>query len=165
MLSSSFSHILSIGYDIVFFSRSINMAKVLKGNLSLAFFCILSFGLISCAWAKLSPKDGAFFQDVRFAEKPFIVKRGENYYFHYRMNIDEYHRQYHRLPSRQILGTKKTKDKAYYFFSRVSVSSPEFGNVKESPLAFDGFIEFAKKNAVFYLNPDGTEIQLEIVEE
>jgi hypothetical protein len=53
------------------------------------------------------------------------------------------------------------KDKAFYFFI-APISQPERGNVIERPLASDGLTEFAQHGAMYWLNPDGSEIPLEI---
>ena len=86
------------------------------------------------------------------------MKRGDRYYLHYRMALEKEHVT---LP--MIVQTKKTKDKAYYYFSG-PLSHFEWGGIVERPLEFDEFTEFARRNAVYFLNPDGSEVKLEIRE-
>ncbi|MFD7712865.1 hypothetical protein [Streptomyces sp. NPDC059786] len=45
------------------------------------------------------------------------------------------------------------------------MSQPERGNVIERALAADELTDFARRGAVYWLNPDGTEIPLEIRQE
>lgn len=96
-------------------------------------------------------------QDVPFDEGPYIVRRGEDFYLSYRLAAgpDE------RPNLRMIVGSKKVKDKAFYFFIG-RVSFPERGNAIERPLTSDGLSEFARRDAVYWLNPDGSEIPLDI---
>jgi hypothetical protein len=105
-------------------------------------------------------RPGVSLQDVRFAERPHIVHRGENYYLRYRVAVD----QGNKMTLRMVVDVKKVKDRGYYFFI-APVSQPERGNVVERPLAADGLTEFADRRAVYWLNPDGSEIPLEIKEE
>ena len=105
------------------------------------------------------PRPGVALQDVRFAERPHIVHRGNNYYLRYRVAVD----QGSELVLRMVVNAKKAKDKGYYYFI-APISQPEKGNVVERPLASDGFTEFAHQRAVYWLNPDGSEVPLEIKE-
>ena len=108
----------------------------------------------------MSSRPGVALQDVQFAEGPYIVHRGENYFLHYRVALD----QGSNMSLRMVVDTKKSKDKGYYFFI-APISQPERGNVVERPLASDGLTEFAQRRAVYWLNPDGSQIPLEIKEE
>jgi hypothetical protein len=108
----------------------------------------------------MSSKPGVALQDVRFEEGPYILQRGGNFYLRYRLAAgpDD------QPELRMVVGARKTKVKAYYFFIG-PISGPERGNVIEMPLAFDGLAEFARRGAVYWLNPDGSEILLEIKQE
>jgi hypothetical protein len=114
-----------------------------------------SLGLLGCS--TVVPPDLSL-NDKHFAERPFIMKRDDRYYLHYRMALEKEH-----VNLRMVLWTKKTKDKAYYYFSG-PISHPEWGGIVERPLAYDEFTEFARRNAVYFLNPDGSEVKLEIRE-
>ncbi|UVO28154.1 hypothetical protein [Bradyrhizobium arachidis] len=105
----------------------------------------------------MGSKPGVALQDVPFEEGPYIVQRGENFYLHYRLaaGADE------RPRPRMVVDSKKAQDKAFYFFIG-PISNPERGNVIERPLASDGLMEFARRGALYWLNPDGSEIPLEI---
>jgi hypothetical protein len=105
------------------------------------------------------PRPGVALQEVQFEEGPYIVHRGENFYLHYRMALDR-----GRMTLRMAVDAKEGKDKGYYYFVG-PISQPERGNVIERPLAFDGLTKFAQKSAVYWLNPDGSEIPLEIKQE
>ena len=114
-----------------------------------------SLGLVGCS---TFPPPGIALQDVVFAEQPYIVKREDQYYLHYRRALEKEHTT---LP--RVLWTKKTKDKAYYYFS-TAISHVERGGIIERPLAYDHFTGFAQRNAVYWLNPDGSEVRLQIRE-
>jgi hypothetical protein len=103
------------------------------------------------------PNPGVALQDVQFAERPYIAKRDGNFYLHYRLAVENGSSK----PFRMVLVGRKGKDKGYYYFS-VPISHPEWGNMVERPLALDDFTDFARRNAVYWLNPDGSEIPLEI---
>ncbi len=105
------------------------------------------------------PKPGVALQSVPFAEKPHIVKRGDNYYLRYRIAVDS-----GRMMLRMALVAKKTPGKGYYYLT-APISHSELGNVVERSLAYDGFTELARRNAVYWLNPNESEIHLEITEE
>lgn len=40
-----------------------------------------------------------------------------------------------------------------------------YGNTIERPLAIDGFIEYAKSDSIYWLDPDGNETKIQIIEE
>jgi len=107
----------------------------------------------------MQPAPGVALEDVRFAEQPHIVKHGKEYYLRYRIATDPSR----PMPLRMVLGSRKTTDKGYYYFS-VPISHIEPGNVIQRPLADDGLTEFAQRNAVYWLNPDGSEVPLEVTE-
>ena len=116
---------------------------------------VASLGLLGCSTV-VPPV--LSLNDERFAERPFIMKRGDHYYLHYRRALEKEH-----VTLAMVLWTKKTKAKAYYYFSGPT-SLFEWGGIVERPLEFDGFTEFARRNAVYFLNPDGSEVKLEIRE-
>jgi hypothetical protein len=107
----------------------------------------------------MQPNPGVFLHDVQFAERPHILKCGDSYYLRYRIAIK------HGTvpPLRMVLCSRKGRDKGYYYFS-VPISHPESGHVIERALADDQLTEFARRNAVYWLNPDGSEIRLEVEE-
>lgn len=108
----------------------------------------------------MSSKPGIALQEVPFVEGPYIVNRGEDFYLHYRIaanNGDE-------MTLRMVVDAKKGKDKGYYYFI-APISLPEKSNVIERPLSSDGLVEFAQRKAVYWLNPDGSEIPLDIKKE
>lgn len=100
---------------------------------------------------------GIALQDVLVDEGPYVLQRGEDFYLIYRLAPGPNEQPAHRV----MVGCKRTKEKAYYFFIG-RVSFPERGNAIERPLASDGLSEYARRGAVYWLNPDGSEIALEI---
>lgn len=105
----------------------------------------------------MQPNPGVSLQDIQFVERPHIVKRGESYYLRYQIatNIGCV------TPLRMVLCSRKRQDKGFYYFS-VPISHVEPGHVVERALADDQLDELARRNAVYWLNPDGSEIQLEV---
>jgi hypothetical protein len=108
----------------------------------------------------MTPKPGTALSEVEFAEAPHIVKRGGRHVLRYRVRGQKGE----RLPLKMPLLARAGEDKGYYYFS-MPVSSREPGNLVERSLADDGLEEFARQNAVYWLNPDGSEVPLEIREE
>lgn len=108
----------------------------------------------------MSPGPGVALHDVPFVDGPCIVQRGESYYLRYRIAAD----RGGDMTLRMVLDAKKGPDKGHYYFI-APISQPERGNVVERPLASDGMTELARRGAVYWLNPDGSEIALEIKKE
>ncbi len=101
-----------------------------------------------------SPPPDIALKDVHFAEPPYIVKRGKYYFLHYRIALQD-------VPSfsGKVSWVKKPGEKAYFYF--MTVSHIELGEIKEIPLPD---IEFARRDAVYWLNPDKSEVHLEVRE-
>jgi hypothetical protein len=105
----------------------------------------------------MSTKPGVALQEVPFEEGPYILQRGENFYLRYRIALN----RGGEMTLRMAVDAREVKDKGYYYFIG-PISRPERGNAIERPLALDGLTQFAQKRAVYWLNPDGSEIPLEI---
>jgi hypothetical protein len=105
---------------------------------------------------RLAPRPAIPLRPGDFAEQPHIVRKGDDYFLRYRMAIPP-----GIPPTQRVIFTRKTADKAYYFFG-VPTSHREQGQTVERPLASDTFTEYAKKDAVYWLDPDGTETHLRI---
>jgi len=125
-----------------------------KTGSSYSLLLILLALAVGCA---IMPDPGVAMKDIDFAEQPIIVQRGEYYYLRYRIALQPGS----ALPLRRVLCHRRTTDKGYYYFS-IPVSHTEWGNTVERPLAMDGFTDLARKDAMYWLNPDGTEVKLEI---
>jgi hypothetical protein len=108
----------------------------------------------------MSQKPGVALDDVRFAEGPHIVKRGTDYYLRYRIALGSSG----NTPMRLVVDASKGNNRGYYFFI-APATLPERSNVVERSLAADGLSEYARRGAVYWLNPDGSEVLLEIKEE
>lgn len=93
-----------------------------------------------------------------FVEAPHIVRRGDEYFLRYQVATGGRMVQVHPVFAR------RTEHKAYYFF-RGSVSATESGQPRELPLGRDHFAEHAQRDAVYWLDPDGTETHLQITDE
>lgn len=104
---------------------------------------------------KFEPKPGVVMDDVNFLIKPYIGKRGEKYFLIYQIAKSE------PPPLVRVLYSRKTDNKAYYFFS-VAISHIEQGNLVKRDISIDSFNAFAEKNSIYWLNSDGSEIPLQI---
>ena len=60
-----------------------------------------------------------------------------------------------------LLIHKTTVDKGYYYFAG-PLSHPEFGESIERTLDRDELAPLARRNAIYWLDPDGTETRLTI---
>ena len=118
---------------------------------------ILSMSLLVLMGCR-EPKPDVSLKDANLAEGPVIIQRGEmNFYLRYR-----------RAPRNEtnfvigtlILGVKKTGDAGYYFFD--IKSKPDFGELIERPLCWDGMQELASHGQIYFLEPDGTKYKIPI---
>lgn len=116
----------------------------------------LSFLLSACANV---PSSNISLKEARFAERPVLIERSGHVYLRYRISLEE-----RGAPLRRLLYHKKTEEAAYYFFSQ-SISHPEWGELVERPLAYDQTEDLARKNRVFWLDPDGTSHPIPIRKE
>lgn len=105
----------------------------------------------------MSSKPGVALHAVRFEEGPYLLRRGPDYYLHYRLAVAADG----ETAMRMVVRAQSGQDRGYYFFL-APVSLPERGNVVDRPLAADGLTEFAQRGAVYWLDPDGLETPLEI---
>ena len=112
-----------------------------------------SLGLTSCA---MKPSPGAPLHAVRFAQRPHIVQRGDAFFLRYQIDAKP-----GDLTMVVVLVAKKTPTKAFYYFSS-PISHQEKGRPVDRPLEKDGFTDYARRDAVYWLDPDGTETHLEI---
>jgi hypothetical protein len=80
-----------------------------------------------------------------------LIQRGQHFYLRYRRALEK-----DKYPLRLVLAVKKDADAGYYYFIG-PISYPEWGNVVERPLAYDGFEAFAREGRVYWLDPDGTK--------
>jgi len=127
-------------------------AKIMRSIL-IVVLCALLSGCVS------APSPGLSLKDARVVEGPVLIERSGHVYLRYRRALEE-----RGLTLLSMLYQKKTGDAAYYFFS-VPISHPEWGNLIERPLAYDGTEELARKGRVFWLDPDGSKHSIPLKEE
>jgi hypothetical protein len=115
----------------------------------------LFFLLDSC---KVEFKPQHYLDEYNFVIFPHIIKKGDIYYLHYQLKSTKKNGAPTLLTGvgHKIIGTK-----AYYYFSVVT-SVSDSGKIIEKSLENDGFIEYAKKKSIYWLNPDGSEVKLQI---
>jgi hypothetical protein len=126
--------------------------------MTLRFYSILLVGFVAFGCSVIN-QPGSSMSDVQFTIYPHIEKKGDAYYLKYQINKNDSESQLLRL-----IHHKTKNDRAYYFFS-VPISHPEFGMLVERPLEDDRLTDFAKRDAVYWLNRDGSEVKLEIRKE
>jgi hypothetical protein len=105
----------------------------------------------------MSTKPGVALQDVRFEERPHIVRRGGELFLRYRLAAGPDDKPNLRM----VVGATRSGDAGFYFFIG-PISNPERGNVIERSLASDRLTDCAQTGGLHWLNPDGTRIPLEI---
>lgn len=104
------------------------------------------------------PKAGANLNEIDFVTPPYISKKGSSYFLCYQINAAV------KSPLVRVLRAHKSEEKAYYFFS-IPISHVEQGKPVSRDLSTDGLVENAKKDNIYWLNRDGSEIKLKILEE
>ena len=107
----------------------------------------------------LAPRPQVALGSLSFALFPQIVRRAGRYYLRYQIQVPA-----GQFQARQVPFAKKAGDKGYYFFG-TPISLPELDHVVASPVDKEGLTEFAEKNAIYWLNPDGSEVHLEVLQE
>jgi|HubBroStandDraft_6_1064221.scaffolds.fasta_scaffold176094_2 hypothetical protein len=117
-------------------------------------------GLKKRFFRALAPVPRVALGEISFALFPQIVQRGGQYYLRYQIQMPPGD----QFQARMVPFSRITNDKGYYFFG-TPISLPERGHLVESPLSSDGLTNFAKTNAIYWLNPDGREVHLEILME
>lgn len=105
----------------------------------------------------LAPRPGTALGQLDFTVAPQLVQRDDGYHLCYQIAVPP-----GRHPPLRAVFARSTGAKAYYYFS-VPTSHRELGARVERPLEPDGFTSYARRNAVYWLDPDGTEHPLPIV--
>ena len=111
--------------------------------------------LLAAGCGHTPPPPGTALRDVKFAEAPHLVSRDGRYYLRYRVAFVG------GLQLMMLLIGKKTPDKGYYYFSG-PLSHPEHGETIERDLDRDELAPLAQRNAIYWLDPDGTETHLTV---
>lgn len=97
-------------------------------------------------------------KDVKFVTEPYVLNKNGDFYLVYQIAKNE-----KGANVRLQIGEKKTVDKFYYFFIGKS-SFPEYDHIVLRPVnKNEDVIKLFKSDAVFWLNPDATEVKLKIV--
>lgn len=109
-------------------------------------------------WNRLSgafeKRPGSSLSDTSFLVFPYILKEGEAYFLCYRIATEPIR------PLVKVLYSKIQDGKGYYFFS-LPVSHEEPGHLIKHNVAQDRFLPYAQKNAIYWLNEDGSTLRLE----
>lgn len=103
------------------------------------------------------PKPLQSLDDFKFSVYPHIVSRDGEYFLQYQIDVSNKEDLALRFP----VWHSTASGKVYYYFT-VALSLPEPGNLREYPLEADGLTEFAKRDAVYWLNKDYSENKLRI---
>jgi hypothetical protein len=113
------------------------------------FTIILLLVLSGCGSVRPEPRIPL--ANIRLAEGPVLIQRGERYYLRYRRDIAN-----QPMPLYVAVERRKEADAAYFFFT-IALSRPEWGAVYEWPLATEPYETFARGGRIFWLDPDGTK--------
>jgi hypothetical protein len=125
---------------------------------SISLFKYLVIILTFC-WSCTSSKPQASLKEMRFKVFPYIQKQNGEYFLVYQIDTSG-----ERNMLIKNLEHKVWNKKAYYYFS-FQLSHPEFGQIKKWPVKEDNFKEFAENNSIYWLNPDSSEVKLDIRQE
>lgn len=106
---------------------------------------------------KLQP--GVALQKVNFKVMPHIVKKANAHVLCYQINIEEESQK----PLRMLLGSSDNGKKGYYYFT-VPISHLESGHLVEHDIQDDGLEAFVHGEGIFWLDPDGSESRLDVIE-
>ena len=101
------------------------------------------------------PQPSVSLDELDFLVRPHIIKRGKKFLLRYQMASTE--------PPLLIrpIQAKRLGNKAYYFFG-LAVSRYDLGELVEHDIALDHFIDFVENDQIYWLNKDGTEVDLEV---
>ncbi len=93
--------------------------------------------------------------ELVFLVKPHIIKRDKKYFLHYQIAKTD--------PFQLLIPiqSKVCKNKAYYYFG-YPVSRYYMEKLVERDVALDDFTSFAQSGRIYWLNKNGTEVQLEV---
>lgn len=97
--------------------------------------------------------------EIEFKVEPRIVKRENQYYLQYQISVPDSSKILNRM---QVMAAEKNGKGYYYFGGKLSFR--EYGNLNERPLEPDRLQKYADQNAIFWINPDGSEEKLSIVD-
>lgn len=114
---------------------------------------LASLGLAASSCAV---RPGVPLRSVSFHESPHIILRGNEYFLRYRIAAPK------QAPflMRRLVYARKTPERAFYYFSVPTSNAFERDTLVERPLAPDGFTDYARRDAVYWLDPDGTETHI-----
>ena len=114
------------------------------------------FAMLGCS---MKPEPSIFSDDRDFLIRPYIVKRVDSFLLRYQIDS----RSERRKPLLRVICSKRNHDSGFYYLS-APTSFADFGEVVERPLSNDDFLDFAKNNRVFWLNPDNSTVRLKIMD-
>ena len=129
----------------------------MKKNKKIFLLIFIALTLLKCSSVRHMPC--CSINDVSFLITPYIIKKDGNYFLKYQISVHS-----DRIEQRLQVGSFIRDEKAYYYFIG-KTSYRELGNVVLRPLSQDNAIDFAKKNAIYWLNSDKSEVKLKIAEE
>jgi len=95
---------------------------------------------------------------MRFRVAPRVVHIDNRYFLEYQIAVAPDVPQ-----TRYVLASSAFQGKGYYFFAGVT-SYPEYGDLVRRPLDADHMETYAQSNSIFWLNPDSSEVRLEVME-
>lgn len=101
------------------------------------------------------PDPGMPLSSAKLAEGPVLIERDDTFYLRYRLQ---------RQALRPILICDERGGNAYFYWSS-PISTPDYGQLIEFPLAYEGWDKYVRAGRVFWLDPDGTTHSIPIRKE
>lgn len=87
------------------------------------------------------------------------MKRMNQYFLRYQIDIGEGPEK----PLKMLLGSRDNGKRGYYYFT-IPISHLENGHLVERNIRDDGLEAFIQGEGIFWLDPDGSESRLDVVE-
>ena len=121
-------------------------------------FLLIFIAVIALKCANMKHMPCCSLNDISFLIAPHIITKDGNYFLEYQIAVHS-----DKIEQRLQVGSFIRDEEAYYFFIG-KTSYRELGNVVLIPLSQDNVTDFARKNAVYWLNADKSEVKLKISE-
>ncbi len=103
------------------------------------------------------PKVGDSLSSSNFLIFPYVEQKGEDYILIYQLKVPA-----DSIPLVRVVNAIARSDKAFYYFG-LPISHQEKGLKVERSIEQDNFTIYARKEAIYWLNSDGSEVKLKII--
>jgi hypothetical protein len=111
---------------------------------------------VLCGCLTMLPRPDSSIAQVRFKIFPHIARQGESYHLQYQLAATA------KVQWVRTVYKRVRNDTAFFYF-RAPISHPEAGQLVMRSVN-NGLIKFAKVDAIYWLNEDGSRKKLKIVD-